>query len=262
MSDYKYFVTFRSKNDDHNPGVSIYQDENTRLHHLKGLDYPHLTRGAGVYTGRDEFVIRAVTGEGHGNLFEIYTCDDGLETYLKGSWKDCRSITTYRDCSVIVNRHAFLVNPEDIQLELHAGGDWERNQGCDIHEGTVYVVSRSKKLWKINLQGWSVGCETKEVNLTSDLHEPMFVAVDPSNGLVYIGDKNLMVWDGKMLRSYISADNNSVQTEDATAGGITTIGNDSILWFSSSNGNVKKVNLTKRGQVEDTGLKSNGLGFV
>lgn len=262
MSDYKYFVTFRSKNDDHNPGVSIYQDENTRLHHLKGLHYPHLTRGAGVYTSRDEFVIRAVTGQRHGNLFEIYTCDDGLETYLKGSWKDCRSITTYRDCSVIVNRHAFLVNPEDIQLELHAGGDWQRNQGCDIHEGTVYVVTTANNLWTIKLQGWSVGCEVEEVQLDDSLSDPQFVAVDPLTGFVYIGDVALRVWDGKKLKKYKSVKGHTLSTRDATAGGITSDGKTSYLWFSSPDNKVIKTDLTNKGDAQDTGLKSNGLGFV
>lgn len=262
MSDYKYFVTFNSRDADTNPGVTIFKNEKTPLRKLKGLDYPHVgVRAAGIYTKGDEYVIRAVTSKG--NLFEIDPfCHNGAEKYLKDSWKACSSVGTYRDCTVLVNKHIFLVNPEDIQRKLDAGGDWVHNEGCVVHDGKVYVVSNRGNLWKITLKGWSVSCDVEQVNIGEILPNPKFVAVDPRNGNLYIGDNLLKMWDGKKLHTYPS-----VYTDDANAGGITLNDNKATLWFSVSKGYVsggavKKVNIDNIRRPEDTGLISNGLGFV
>lgn len=257
MSGYKYFVTFNSKGEKTYPGVTVFEDEKTPLHKLRGLDYPHEgNRAAGVYTKDDKYVIRAVTSMG--NLFEIDPfCHNGAEKYLKDTWRDCESVGTYRDCTVLVNKHVFLVNPEDIQLELHAGGDWHRNAGCAVHDGKVYVVSSNGGVWEITLQGWSVVCKVKQVKIGTVLSDPKFIAVDPRNGNLYIGDKFLKKWDGEKLHNHVAID-----TSNAVAGGITISGEHPYLWYANEDNSVMKLDLDSSGHAEDTDLKSNGLGFV
>ena len=278
MPAYKYFVTFNSKNEDDNPGVSIYKNENERVHHLPGLHYPHHTnRGAAIYKG-DKYVIRAVTPKA--NLFEIDPfCQGGGEKYLKDTWGNCKGVASYRDCTVLVNRHIFLVNPEDIQLKTNAGGDWEHNVGAIVIENFkagenlepedyLYVVSSQDRLWRIKLEGWSVGCEVKEIKLNRTIDHIGFVAVDPTDGHVYIGGQYLYKWDGKINNPNTDtvdiSIHKTIETKDAFAGGITVSSDGTrTLWYVNGNHHVHKVDVTKLDEYPKyTGLKSNGLGFV
>lgn len=268
MTDHpKYFVTFNSDDDDYRyPGIGIFDHTNTCVHNWSGFNYPNTTRASAIYMDGGKYKIRAVTSKG--NLYEIDPFIPAPnEKKLDGKWGNCDSISRYRDCTILINNHVFLVNPDGIQKELPAGGDWHKNLSCCCVGNSMYVLSHASgegTLYVLTLDGWDGAVKTHKLDLGETLNSPMFLAVNPLNGELYIAAKKLYRWKANELHDL------AITTEDASTGGFTVDDKGNAhLWYEMD-GTVWHVDFTGKKEptrhsglkAVDTERKSNGMGLL
>ena len=184
-------VTFNSSGRDKTSGVCTWRNLEEVAVQSPDLNYPNTTRAAPLYFSDGREKMRAISTTG--NLWEV-DLNTGTEKQLRDSWNDCESVTLYRDCTVVVNKHIFLVNPDDVHCQLDAGSDWSRNQGCGMLGEDLYIGSSSGNLWCVPLKGWSDQKLTPKKVATGE--SVRFVATDPVRNKVYVGTRgNIKVYD-------------------------------------------------------------------